>query len=96
MEAAEVGVNIRVNAIIDLSAATVITLRVKGPNDLSFRDLPMVLALPTNFAERETIAADFPDGGNYFIQLEAEFGPSNILLSPISLLHIGESISAGF
>jgi len=89
MEAGEVGVLIRVDSEIDLTGAPTIVLRVKGPLDAVFRSLSMTQGVPNNIAERTTIATDFPDAGNYFVQLTA-FN----LLSPMQLINVGEVVSA--
>jgi hypothetical protein len=89
MEATEVGVLLRVDSEIDLSAATAIVLQVKGPSDLTPRNLTMTQGVPNNIAERTTIATDFPVAGNYFIQLKATF-PTKTLYSPGQLLYVGE------
>ena len=93
MEAGEVKVRIEVDAVIVLTTATV-TLRVKGPADAVFRELSMTVSVPANIAIRDTLASDFPVSGNYFIQLRAVFPDSRDLLSPVSLIHIGEVVAS--
>jgi hypothetical protein len=92
MQAGEVGVRIRVDAIVDLVGTTTRELIVCGPLDATPRSLSMTIDTPTNFAVRTTIATDFPDPGNYFIQLKATFADGRILKSPVKLLHVGVMI----
>ncbi len=92
MQAGEIGIRIRVDAVIDLTGTTSRDLIVCGPKDATSRSLPMTIDVPTNFAVRTTVATDFPDPGNYFIQLRAIFADGRDLLSPPKLLHVGAAI----
>jgi len=95
MEAAEIGVTIRVDAVIDLASATLIELRVQGPSESTLRALAMTVSTPTNFATRKTLATDFPESGNFFMQLRATFPDGRDLLSPMILEHVTDSLILG-
>ncbi len=92
MEAGEKGIRIRVDAIVDLVGTTSRDLLVKGPTEASFRSLPMTIDTPSNFALRTTLVTDFPEAGNFFLQLKAVFADGRILTSPVDLLHVGASL----
>lgn len=94
MQAAEIGVRIEVDAVINLLGASAVILRVKGPNDAVFRSLTMIISVPTNLAIRDTVAADFPDAGNYFVQLRSNFPDGRDLYSALVLINVGEVVSA--
>lgn len=94
MQAAEIGVRIEVDAVINLFGATAVTLRVKGPTDTIFRSLTMTVSVPTNIAVRDTLASDFPVSGNYFVQLRTQFPDGRDLVSQTTLLHVSEIIAA--
>lgn len=95
MEAGEVGILLRVDAIIDLTSATLIELRVQGPSESTFRALVMVVSIPPTTATRLTLATDFPESGNYFLQLRATFADGRDLLSPMELQNVTESLALG-
>lgn len=92
MQAGEVGIRIRVDAVIDLVGTTSRDLIVCGPKDATPRALPMTIDTPSTFAIRTTVAADFPDPGNYFIQLRAIFADGRNLLSRVKLQHVGTAV----
>lgn len=94
MQAGEVGIRIRVDAVITLTGATTLDLVVCGPSDANPRLLAMTVDSPSNFAVRDTLATDFPDSGNYFVQLHAIFPDGRDLLSPAKLEHVGQSVVA--
>jgi len=95
MEATEKGVLLRVDGVIDMTGTTAIELLVRGPTETTFRALAMALVAPPNIAERFTLVTDFPESGNYHIQLRATFADGRVLKSPLTLLHVGECITLG-
>ena len=95
MEAAEIGVRLRVDAIVDLTGTTSRDLLVQGPSDLAFRALPMTIDTPPNFAIRNTLDTDFPVAGNYHIQLRAIFADGRDLTSKAILLNVREALKLG-
>lgn len=97
MTAGDVGTQLQIPCNISLTGATV-TMTVVDPYN-NKTSLPMnigstILTLPdgstvaANFwAYRTTLATDFPNAGNYALQLVANFGGGSQILSstPISL-----------
>lgn len=95
MEAAEVKIILRANAGRDILAAITTILKVQGPSEGTPRDLTMTPdPLQPTTATRETLATDFPEGGNYFLQLVATFSDGKILKSPLTLLFVGQDAAA--
>ena len=88
MEAQEIGIKIRIDAIVDLTGSTIRNLLVCGPKDVAPRLLPVTIDIPPNFGFHITVATDFPDAGNYFIQLRAIFADGRDLRSPPLLLRV--------
>lgn len=95
MEAAEVKIILRVDANRDILSATSVVLAVQGPSESTPRNLAMTPdPLQPTTATRETLSTDFPEGGNFFIQLLASFADGKQLKSPLKLLLIGQEITA--
>ena len=93
MEAQEVDIILRIDAERDILSSLTSILKVKGPTDLTPRDLPVVPdALQPTTATRDTLATDFPVGGNYILQLVATFSGGKLLKSAERLLHVGTGI----
>lgn len=90
MNAGEIGVQITVEANVDITGASSTLIKVQGPEEETSRDL-LATAVGTQ-ALRSSQAADFPVGGNYRVQLAVVTGTGKTLKSPIKLLHIGDAI----
>ncbi len=90
MQAQEIDVEIQVEAVLNISTASAVVLKVKGPSDDDTRDLTMTPA--GTVATRDTLSTDFPVAGNYRIQLEATFASGKVLKSAVFPLQIGGAL----
>ena len=91
MQAQEVNVTITVDAVLDISTATAVLLKVKGPNDTNTRNLTMTPSGGSN-ATRNTVVTDFPIGGTYQTQLETTLPAGKIFKSAVFPLLIGDAL----